>query len=129
MSNSFKGKTGFTRLKNALGYSWAGLCDAYRLEDAFRQEVLCAVVLIPLAVFLPVSAVAHALMIGSVLLVLVVELLNSAIENTVDRVGLENHVLSKRAKDIGSASVFIATLNVIAVWACIIIGELLYWLW
>jgi diacylglycerol kinase (ATP) len=125
MESPFKGKTGLTRLWNALHYSIAGLKDAYRLEDAFRQEVLLAVVLIPAAIFIPVSGIAHALMIGSVLLVLIVELLNSAIEATVDRVGLEKHLLSKRAKDIGSAAVLVALLNVVAVWSCVLIGELM----
>lgn len=125
MESPFKGKTGLTRLWNASQYSIAGLKDAYRLEDAFRQEVLLAAILIPAAIFIPVSGIAHALMIGSVLLVLIVELLNSAIEATVDRVGLEKHLLSKRAKDIGSAAVLVALLNVVAVWSCVLIGELM----
>ena len=125
MESPFKGKTGLTRLWNALHYSLDGLRDAYKLEDAFRQEMLLAIVLIPIASFLPVSGVAHALMIGSVLLVLIVELLNSAIEATVDRVGLEKHKLSKRAKDIGSAAVLVTLINVFAVWACVIFGELI----
>jgi diacylglycerol kinase (ATP) len=125
MESPFKGKTGLTRLWNALHYSIAGLKDAYRLEDAFRQEVLLALILIPAAVFIPVSGIAHALMIGSVLLVLIVELLNSAVEATVDRVGLEKHLLSKRAKDIGSAAVLMALLNVVAVWSCVLVGELM----
>lgn len=125
MESPFKGKTGLKRLWNALHYSIAGLGDAYRLEDAFRQEVVLAMVLIPIAILVPVSGVAHALMIGSVLLVLIVELLNSAIEATVDRVGLENHLLSKRAKDIGSAAVLMTLLNVFAVWTCILVGELM----
>jgi diacylglycerol kinase (ATP) len=125
MESPFKGKTGLTRLLNALHYSIDGLRDAYRLEDAFRQEVLLAIILIPLAICLPVSGVAHALMIGSVLLVLIVELINSAVEATVDRVGLEHHRLSKRAKDIGSAAVLVALINVIAVWSCVIFGELI----
>lgn len=124
MESPFKGKTGLTRLLNAFGYSIAGLRDAYRLEDAFRQEVLLAIVLIPIAIFLPASGVGHALMIGSVLLVLIVELINSAVEATVDRVGLEHHRLSKRAKDIGSAAVLVALVNVIAVWSCVIFGEI-----
>jgi diacylglycerol kinase (ATP) len=125
MESPFKGKTGLTRLFNALGYSFDGLRECYRLEDAFRQEVLLAAILLPTALFLPVSAVSHALMIGSVLLVLIVELLNSAIEATVDRVGLEKHNLSKRAKDIGSAAVLISLLNVTAIWSCVILGELI----
>ena len=84
--------------------------------------------LIPISVglrfWLGLSGTAHALMIASVLLVLIVELINSAIEATVDRVGLERHTLSKRAKDIGSASVLISLLNVLAVWACILAGAL-----
>lgn len=118
----FKGKTGLVRLWNAFHYSLAGLRAAYRHEDAFRQEVLLAALLIPLALLIPVSGIARALMIASVLLVLIVELLNSAIEAAVDRISLENHLLAKRAKDIGSAAVFISLLNVAVVWALILIG-------
>lgn len=115
----FKGKTGLRRIWNALGYSLAGMRAAYKHEDAFRQEVWLALVLIPLALFLPThfaTGTGKALMIGSVLLVLIVELLNSAIEATVDRVSLDNHRLSARAKDIGSAAVLVSLLNVVAVW-------------
>lgn len=118
----FKGKTGLRRVRNALGYSLAGMRAAYVNEDAFRQEALLAALLIPLALYLPVSGVGRALMIGSILLVLMVELLNSAIEATVDRISLENHHLAKRAKDIGSAAVFFALANVVAVWACVLLG-------
>jgi diacylglycerol kinase (ATP) len=116
----FKGKTGLRRLRNAVGYSIAGLRAAYICEDAFRQEAHLAALLIPLAIYLPVGGVGRALMIGSVLLVLMVELLNSAIEATVDRISLEHHLLAKRAKDIGSAAVFLALANVAAVWACVL---------
>lgn len=116
----FKGKTGLRRILNAFGYSLAGLRAAYTCEDAFRQEVWLALLLVPLALWLPASGVGHALMVGSVLLVLIVELLNSAIEAAVDRVSLENHRLAKRAKDIGSAAVFIALGNVLVVWACVL---------
>lgn len=116
----FKGKTGLRRLWNALNYTLAGLKAAYLCEDAFRQEVWLALVLVPLALLLPVSGVAHGLMLGSVLLVLIVELLNSAIEAVVDRVSLENHRLAKRAKDIGSAAVFVSLVNVFVVWVCIL---------
>ena len=116
----FKGKTGLRRLRNAVGYSIAGLRAAYICEDAFRQEAHLAAVLIPLAIYLPVGGIGRALMIGSVLLVLMVELLNSAIEATVDRISLEHHLLAKRAKDIGSAAVFLALANVAAVWACVL---------
>ena len=116
MESPYKGKTGLRRVCNALGYSLAGLAAAYRNEDAFRQEVLMAVILVPLALFLSESAIARALMIASVLLVIIVELLNSAIEATVDRISLENHSLAKRAKDIGSAAVLLSLVNLVVVW-------------
>jgi len=118
----FKGKTGLKRVWNAMFYSFEGLRAAYRHEDAFRQEFWLAVVLIPLALALPASGVGHALMIASVLLVLVVELINSAIEAAIDRISLENHKLSKRAKDIGSAAVMVTLLNVIVTWTLVLVG-------
>lgn len=118
----FKGKTGLTRVLNALRYSLAGLTEAYRHEDAFRQETWLALILIPAAFFMPASALGKALMIGSVLLVLIVELLNSAIEAVVDRVSLEHHRLAKRAKDIGSAAVLITLINVAVVWSLVLFG-------
>jgi diacylglycerol kinase (ATP) len=95
---------------------------AFQHEDAFRQEVLLAVILIPAALFMPASGTGKALMIAAVLLVLVVELLNSAVEAAVDRISLENHRLAKRAKDIGSAAVFLSLLNVPAVWLLVLFG-------
>lgn len=118
----FKGKTGVQRVWNALHYSLAGLRAAFMYEDAFRQEALLAALLIPSSFFLPVSGVGRALMIASVLLVLIVELLNSAIEAAVDRVSLDRHHLSKRAKDIGSAAVLLALINVVLVWGCVLLG-------
>src|SRR5450631_3054023 len=97
----YKGKTGVTRLINAFGYSLSGLRAAFRHEDAFRQEVALAAVLIPAAFLLPVAATARAVLLASVFLVLIVELLNTAVESVVDRISLENHELAKRAKDIG----------------------------
>ena len=123
MESPYKGKTGLKRVWNALLYSMDGLNAAFRCEDAFRQETILAAVLVPLAFVLEVSGSGRALMVGSVLLVLVVELLNSAIEATVDRVSLEDHRLSKRAKDIGSAAVLIALINVALVWACVLMGR------
>lgn len=117
-----KGKTGLRRVWNALFYSMDGFRAAYRHEDAFRQEVLLSIVLIPLALFLPASGLGKALMIASVLLVLIVELLNSAVEATVDRVSLEHHLLAKRAKDIGSAAVLMSLMNVIVVWSLVLFG-------
>ena len=119
MQSPHKGKTGLTRLWNAFGYSIAGFRAAYKHEDAFRQEVWLAVVLIPLALWLPVTAIAKALMIASVLLVIIVELVNSAIEATVDRISLENHDLAKRAKDIGSSAVLVSLINVVVVWSLV----------
>lgn len=118
----FKGKTGLRRVWNAMFYSMDGLRAAYRHEDAFRQEAWLAALLIPLALFLPASGIGHALMIASVLLVLIVELVNSAIEAAIDRISLENHNLSKRAKDIGSAAVLVALINVAVTWALVLIG-------
>ena len=117
----FKGKTGLRRVWNAFNYSLAGLKAAYLCEDAFRQEVWFAIFLIPLTFFLPVPWLGRGLMIASVLLVLIVELLNSAIEAVVDRVSLENHRLAKRAKDIGSAAVLISLLTVVVVWSCVLL--------
>lgn len=118
----FKGKTGLRRVWNAFRYSLSGLRAAYTCEDAFRQEAMLAALLIPLALYLPVGGVGRALMIFSVLLVLIVELLNSAVEATVDRISLDNHHLAKRAKDIGSAAVLFSLINVAAVWICVLWG-------
>ena len=120
MESPFKGKTGLRRVWNAFHYSRAGLQAAYRHEDAFRQEALLALLLIPLAIWLGDGAVERALLIGCVLLVLIVELINSAIEATVDRISLELHPLAKRAKDIGSAAVMIALLNAVLVWVLVL---------
>ena len=117
----FKGKTGLRRVWNAWHYSCAGFQAAFRHEDAFRQELLLAGILIPASFFLPVDGTGRAMMIASVFLVLIVELLNSAIEAVVDRISLENHPLSKRAKDVGSAAVLLALVNVVFVWGCVLI--------
>ncbi|HEY6093468.1 MAG TPA: diacylglycerol kinase [Gallionellaceae bacterium] len=121
MESPHKGKTGLRRIWNAFGYSLAGLRAAYRHEDAFRQETHLAILLIPLALWLPATHIGKALMVGSVLLVIIVELINSAIEATVDRISLEHHSLAKRAKDIGSAAVLVSLLNVLATWALVLI--------
>ncbi|MBS1138425.1 MAG: diacylglycerol kinase [Proteobacteria bacterium] len=117
-----KGKTGLRRIWNAFHYSLDGIAAAFRHEDAFRQEALLALVLIPLALFLPLAGAGKALLIGSVFVVLIVELLNSAVEATVDRISLENHRLAKRAKDIGSAAVLLSLLNLAIIWALVLIG-------
>lgn len=121
MESPYKGKTGLQRLVNATRYSFAGLAAAARHEDAFRQELMLAAVLVPLGLWFGQTGVERALLIGSVLLVLIVELLNSAVEATVDRVSLDDHNLAKRAKDIGSAAVMLALVNAAAVWLLILL--------
>ncbi|MEO6351993.1 MAG: diacylglycerol kinase [Oxalobacteraceae bacterium] len=122
MESPHKGKTGVGRLLNAFKYSCAGLQEAYRNEDAFRQEMLLALILVPLAFILEHEMVGRALMISCVLLLLIVELLNSAIEATVDRISLEDHRLAKRAKDIGSAAVLISLINLGVVWVLVLLN-------
>jgi diacylglycerol kinase (ATP) len=122
MDNSHKGKTGLTRLVNAARYSLAGLAAAIRHEDAFRQELILAAVLVPAGVVLGKTGVERALLVCSVLLVLIVELANSAIEAAVDRISLDEHALAKRAKDLGSAAVMLSLLNAAAVWALVLAG-------
>ena len=114
------GRTGFDRIIHATGYSWKGIVAALRHESAFRQELFLAVIMVPLAIWLGSDTVEYILLIASVLLVLIVELLNSALEAVVDRTGHEWHELSGRAKDMGSAAVFIALLLVFIVWGAIL---------
>ena len=122
MSNPHKGRTGLDRIIHAAGYSWAGLKAAYTGESAFRQETWLCVLAAPLTFWLAQTWEQAALLLGSLLLVLIVELLNSAIEAVVDRVGLENHRLAKRAKDIGSAAVLVTLLLVAVVWSTVLVG-------
>ena len=119
---ALKGKTGLTRVAYAFSYSLAGLRAAFRDEAAFRQELLLAALLIPLAFFMPVGSVGKALMIASVLLVLIVELLNSATEALADGISSDTHEFIKKAKDIGSAAVLIALINVPVVWLLVLFG-------
>ena len=111
---------GFLRFIKATEYSWKGIKATYKHEEAFRQETWLVILLTPIAFWLAESGIELALMLCSLILVLIVELLNSAIEAVVDRIGLEKHELSGRAKDIGSAAVFFALANVFVIWACII---------
>ena len=122
MESPYKGKTGLKRIWNALFYSLDGLAAALKHEDAFRQEVLLALILIPIAICMPVSGFGKALMVASVLLVLIVELLNSGLEAVTDRISLEDHVLAKRAKDLGSAAVMLSLVNVPVVWLLLTLG-------
>ena len=120
MESPFKGKTGIKRLINAFGYSIEGFKIAFQKEDAFRQEFYLSVILIPIAFYLASNSIELSIMIGSVLFVPIIELLNSSIEATVDRISLDKHHLSKRAKDIGSAAVFLAILNATLIWFAIL---------
>jgi diacylglycerol kinase (ATP) len=113
------GNTGIRRILYASKYSAQGLAHAWRHEAAFRQELALTLVLLPIALWLGRSALEELLLIGSCVFVLVVELLNSAVEATVDRVGQEHHELSGRAKDLGSAAVFLSLLLAAAVWATV----------
>ena len=117
------GKTGITRIIHACHYSWLGLKATGKHEAAFRQELLLAIVLLPLSFIVGQSASQIALMILSVFLVLLIELINSALEAVVDRFGGEHHQLSGRAKDIGSAAVAVAILNLLLVWGVILVSN------
>ena len=116
MGNPHKGRTGIDRVIRATGYPFSGLAAAYRGESAFRQEFWLAAVLLPLAPWVGHGWVETALLMGTVLLVLIVELLNSGIEAAIDRVSFELHDLSKRAKDFASAAVFLSLVLCGGVW-------------
>jgi diacylglycerol kinase (ATP) len=119
-----KGQRGLRRLVNALFYSLSGLRLAYRHESAFRQEIALAAVLLPLALLVPVGAVERVLLIASVLLMLIVELLNSSVEAAIDRIGFDTHRLSKRAKDLGSAAVLLTLVLVATTWLLLAVPPL-----
>ena len=112
--------TGLTRIIKAAGYSYKGLSAAWQHEAAFRRELVVTVLAIILAVWLDVGAIARILLIGSVALVMIVEILNSAIEAVVDRIGSEHHELSGRAKDMGSAAVSLAIVLALFVWGTVL---------
>ncbi len=112
---------GLRRIFNAFGYSMAGLHACFKNEEAFRQEVVVSLVMIPLGLWLGNDGVERALLVCGVLFVLIVELLNSAIEANVDRVGMERHTLSKQAKDIASAAVFLSIVMALFIWGLILI--------
>jgi diacylglycerol kinase (ATP) len=121
MESPYKGQTGLRRVVSATRNSFDGLAAALRHEDAFRQELMLAVVLVPLGLWLGRTGIERALLVASVLFVLVVELLNSAVEAAVDRVSFENHRLAKRAKDIGSAAVLLSLATAASVWLLVIL--------
>ena len=119
-AHPFKGRRGLDRIIQATFNSLSGLADACRNESAFRQEILIALVLIPAACIVPVTPVERALLIASVLVVLIVELLNTSVEAAIDRISFDHHSLSKRAKDIGSAAVFVSLVLLVVVWVLIV---------
>lgn len=111
---------GLIHIIQALGWSLAGLHSALRHEEAFRQELVLCLMLIPLAVWLGEDGVSRALLVGSLFIVLIVELVNTAVETVVDRFGQEWHLLSGRAKDLGSAAVFLSLVNAAVIWLCVL---------
>src|ERR1700761_8411088 len=126
--NPYKGNRGFTRAWYALKNSINGFRDAWREESAFRQELTLAAILVPCGTVIPVTAVEHVLLIGSVLLVLIVELLNSSVEAALDRISLERHELSRRAKDLGSAAVMVALGMCLMTWVLIVGPLVVRWM-
>lgn len=118
------GATGITRIINAAGYSWLGFKAAYKNEAAFRQELWLAIILIPAGIYLGETLLDKAILISSVLFVLIVELLNSAIESIVDRIGNEHHELSGRAKDMGSTAVFLSITITIIIWLAVLYPDI-----
>jgi diacylglycerol kinase (ATP) len=120
LDNPNKHRPGPSHAWRATGIAFQGLRAAWNHEDAFRQEVLIAAIAIPVALLLPAGRPAKAMMVASILLVLIVELLNSAIETAVDHASMEQHPLAKRAKDIASAAVFLSIANALVVWGLII---------
>ena len=120
---AYSGNTGFTRILKATRYSWQGLRAAYRHEEAFRQETWLCIVMIPLGLFLGDNGIEKALLVASVLLLPLVEILNSALEAVVDRFGDEQHELSGRAKDMASAAVALAIILMGAVWFLVLFVE------
>lgn len=120
------GKTGFSRLIDACGYSWLGYKAGFKNEAAFREELFLGVILFPTAIIFADTAIELAILLGSLFLVLIVELLNSGIEAVVDRVSDEHHELSGRAKDLGAAAVMTALINFVVIWAIIFVPKFLY---
>ena len=118
--NSFKGKKGLTRIINAIAFSMAGFYAAFKNEHAFRQEIFLALILIPLGALIGESPMQKSLLVSSIFLVLIVELINSGIEATIDRISLKKNELAKRAKDIASAAVFLTIMNAIITWTMIL---------
>ena len=119
--NPHKGNRGLTRAWHAAKNSWRGLVYAFKEESAFRQELTLLIILTPVTLLLSINYIEKALLVGSLLMVLVIELLNSSVEAAIDRISFEHHYLSKRAKDFGSAAVMLALFIAILMWAAICI--------
>jgi diacylglycerol kinase (ATP) len=119
--NPHKGNRGLTRAWHAAKNSWCGLVYAFLEESAFRQELTLFAILTPIAIFLPITYLEKALLISSLMMVLVVELLNSSVEAAIDRISFEHHDLSKRAKDFGSAAVMLALFIAVLMWSAVCI--------
>ena len=125
--NPHKGNRGLTRAWHAAKNSWCGIVYAYKEESAFRQELTLLALLTPTALWMPISPIEKCVLISSLILVLVVELLNSSVEAAIDRISFEHHDLSKRAKDFGSAAVMLALLIAALLWATICIPLVINW--
>ncbi|WP_114652764.1 diacylglycerol kinase [Polynucleobacter necessarius] len=125
--NPHKGNRGLTRAWHAAKNSWCGIVYAYKEESAFRQELTLLALLTPIALWMPISSIEKCVLISSLILVLVVELLNSSVEAAIDRISFEHHDLSKRAKDFGSAAVMLALLIAALLWATICIPLVINW--
>ncbi|OYY14462.1 MULTISPECIES: diacylglycerol kinase [unclassified Polynucleobacter] len=125
--NPHKGNRGLTRAWHAAKNSWCGIVYAFQEESAFRQELFLLVVLSPVALFLPISPLEKCALIASLIMVLVVELLNSSVEAAIDRISFDHHDLSKRAKDFGSAAVMLALLIAAILWATICMPLVTIW--
>lgn len=125
--NPHKGNRGLTRAWHAAKNSWCGIMYAYKEESAFRQELTLLALLTPIALWMPISPIEKCVLVSSLLLVLVVELLNSSVEAAIDRISFEHHDLSKRAKDFGSAAVMFALLIATLLWATVCIPLVINW--
>lgn len=123
MEDPNKHPPGLTHVWQATGIALQGLRAAWQREDAFRQEILVAAIAVPVALLLPTEPLGKIMMVASLLLVLIVELLNSALEAAVDHTSLEQHPLAKRAKDIASAAVFLSIVNALVVWGLVLFGR------
>ena len=121
-TSSFK-RRNFRNFFSSLWFSLEGFFAALRLEPSFREDLIFAIILVPFAIILPVNAVSTAVMIAALFLIIIVELLNSAIEWTIDYISTEKHPLAKRAKDMASAAVFLSYLNCVVVWLIIILAN------